>query len=312
MCCVNKMAVAVSGNSSRNSPKQQESESFSVKQKMKDYEEFICGWGSAFINIMITFPINKVMFRQMLHGVNSQLAFQQLKMEGAKFLYRGCLPPLLQKTASVSLMFGTFKTYNETISKEFPSVSALPVLCAAATLAGTTEAILTPFERVQILLQDRHYNAKFKNTYHAFVDLRQHGFKEYYRGFTPILLRNSVGNILFFSLKDRAKDLLPAADSVLEHLLTDFISGAVVGAFTSTMFYPVNVVKTRMQACCGVKFLSLAEAFRMTYRERGCSIRKMYLGVHVNYTRAFISWGIINASHQLLKRSFFSNDQTCS
>lgn len=306
MCCVNKMSAAVSENVS---VKKKE---FLVPKKVKEYEEFICGWGSAFINIMITFPINKVMFRQMLHGVDSQHAIRQLKKEGAHFLYRGCLPPLLQKTASVSLMFGTYKTYKEILSNEFPSVSPLSVLCAAATLAGSTEALLTPFERVQTLLQDGHYNSKFKNTYHAFVDIRKHGVKEYYRGFTPIILRNSVGNILFFSLKDRVKDVLPKADSVLHHLINDFISGAFVGALTSTIFYPVNVVKTQMQACCGTQFISLFQAFKLTYHERGCSIKKMYLGVHVNYTRAFLSWGIINASYQLLKRCFFTDEQNKS
>lgn len=302
MCCVNKMSVAMEKNS--------HSYNISGLKKLKDYEEFICGWGSAFINIMITFPINKVMFRQMLHGVDSQHAIRQLKMEGAHFLYRGCLPPLLQKTASVSLMFGTFKTYSENITKTVPSISPFSVVCAAAILAGSTEALLTPFERVQTLLQDRHYNTKFKNTYHAFIDLRKHGFKEYYRGFTPIILRNSIGNILFFSLKDRVKDgFLPSSNSVLSNLVNNFIAGAFVGALTSTIFYPVNVVKTQMQVCCGTKFVSLYEAFKITYNERGRSIKKMYLGVHVNYTRAFLSWGIINASHQLLKQCFFSNDE---
>jgi len=28
------------------------------------WKEFACGWGAAFINITVTFPINKVMFRQ--------------------------------------------------------------------------------------------------------------------------------------------------------------------------------------------------------------------------------------------------------
>ncbi|XP_054719907.1 mitochondrial nicotinamide adenine dinucleotide transporter SLC25A51-like [Uloborus diversus] len=305
MCCVNKMTVAVSQGSNRDKAAHQ---SFIVPEKIKEYEEFICGWGSAFINIVITFPINKVMFRQMLHAVDSQHAIRQLKKEGLQFLYRGCLPPLLQKTASVSLMFGTYKTFSESISSGFQSISPLTVLCAAATLAGSTEALLTPFERVQILLQDRHYNMKFRNTYHAFVDLRQYGMKEYYRGFTPILLRNSVGNILFFSLKDKVKLVLPQSDSVVHHLINDFISGAFVGALTSTIFYPVNVVKTQMQVCCGTPFVSLIEAFKITFNDRGRSIRKMYLGVHVNYTRAFISWGIINASHQMLKKCFFSNE----
>lgn len=305
MCCSNKMCIAVN--------RKDHDYSLSLPKKLDQYEEFICGWGSAFINIMITFPINKVMFRQMLHGVNSQHAIRQLKMEGAQFLYRGCLPPLLQKTASVSLMFGTYKTFNENISRMFPSVSPFTVLCAAAILAGSTEALLTPFERVQTLLQDGHQNSKFRNTYHAFVDLRKHGFKEYYRGYTPIILRNSVGNILFFSLKDKVKEnFLPSSDHLFTNLVSNFISGAFVGALTSTIFYPVNVVKTRMQVCCGTRFISLYEAFKMTYNERGRSIRKMYVGVHVNYTRAFLSWGIINASHQMLKNCFFSNEESQS
>lgn len=30
----------------------------------KNYEEFICGFGAAAINIAVTFPINKIIFRQ--------------------------------------------------------------------------------------------------------------------------------------------------------------------------------------------------------------------------------------------------------
>ncbi|MPC62841.1 hypothetical protein E2C01_056932 [Portunus trituberculatus] len=30
----------------------------------EDSREFVCGWGAAFINITVTFPMNKVMFRQ--------------------------------------------------------------------------------------------------------------------------------------------------------------------------------------------------------------------------------------------------------
>lgn len=33
-----------------------------------DQSEFICGWGAAFINITVTYPIYKIIFRQV--GVN--------------------------------------------------------------------------------------------------------------------------------------------------------------------------------------------------------------------------------------------------
>lgn len=65
-----------------------------------DSREFICGYGAAFINICLTFPINKVMFRQMMYGVKTNSAFLQLRREGIYHLYRGLLPPLMSKTLS--------------------------------------------------------------------------------------------------------------------------------------------------------------------------------------------------------------------
>uniref|UniRef100_A0A1A9VDG5 Mitochondrial carrier protein n=1 Tax=Glossina austeni TaxID=7395 RepID=A0A1A9VDG5_GLOAU len=73
-----------------------------------NWEEFACGCGAAFVNIAITYPIYKMIFRQMLHGVPITSAFTQLRHEGLMFLYRGMLPPLAQKTISLSIMFGVF------------------------------------------------------------------------------------------------------------------------------------------------------------------------------------------------------------
>lgn len=273
----------------------------------KSSGEYVCGWAAAFINVAATFPINKVMFRQMLHGVGTLRAVQQLQVEGLRHLYRGCLPPLVQKTFSVSLMFGTYSTYGGMLQNTFPFVSTPLTLATAAILAGTTEAILTPLERVQTLLQDRYFNNKFRNSYHVVIELRKYGLKEYYRGLTPILIRNGLSNVLFFSLKGTVKDVLPETEKWWGHVAEDFVSGSLVGAFISTVFYPVNVVKTKMQVCCGGRFVSFSEAFRLTYIERDCSIRKMFVGVHINYTRAFLSWGIINASYELLMKLFFRN-----
>lgn len=46
--------------------------------------------------------------KQMLHGVKISSAIQELTSEGITFLYRGILPPLAQKTISLSLMFGVY------------------------------------------------------------------------------------------------------------------------------------------------------------------------------------------------------------
>ena len=78
----------------------------------------------------------------------------------------------------------------------------------------------------------------------------------------------------------------------------DFVSGACLGAFISTVFYPVNTTKTHMQKTLGGDFQSFRRVFRHLLKERGAW--GMFRGVHVNYTRSFMSWGIINMSYSWL------------
>lgn len=242
----------------------------------------------------------------MISGVNSQKAVNELKQEGLYFLYRGILPPLMQKTCSASLMFGMYDQYQKAFVRTFPNIPPLLCMSVSAILAGSTEAILTPFERIQTLLQHRTYNRRFKNTYHAFKELKVHGFKEYYRGVVPILLRNGPSNVLFFGLRGQVKKVFPPTDHVFANMLADFCSGAIVGAFISTVFYPINVIKTHMQSTLGGNYCSVTDAFMEVYKQRDYNWRRLFSGVHINYTRALLSWGIINASYELLKKTFFS------
>lgn len=274
---------------------------------------YVCGWGAAFVNIIVTFPMNKVMFRQMLHGVQTNRALAQLRREGLRHLYRGCLPPLVQKTISVSVMFGTFHGYSRFIHGHFPDANQLAIKFFAGLMAGTTEAILTPLERIQSLLQDHEHHHKFKNTAEAMRYLRPYGLREYYRGLLPILARNGPSTFLFFTLRDEVSGMLPTDRSVLwEATLSDFVSGALVGALVSTVFYPVNVIKTIMQVQYGPPRPSILTIIRETYAERK-TLRKMFYGVHLNYTRALVSWGIINATYEFLTKQYqkyFESDVT--
>ena len=76
----------------------------------------------------------------------------------------------------------------------------------------------------------------------------------------------------------------------------------------STAFFAVNVVKTRTQSQVGGGFPNFRVTFVTVFRERNCSWRRTFLGVHVNYSRSLISWGIINASYELLKKMLYPVD----
>ncbi|XP_063980201.1 mitochondrial nicotinamide adenine dinucleotide transporter SLC25A51 [Diachasmimorpha longicaudata] len=271
-----------------------------LKLTSNDTREFICGWGAAVINVTVTYPINKIIFRQILEAVPATTAVRQLSREGLGLLYRGILPPLCQKTLSLSIMFSVYEGSRTrlTILTHHPVFSKI----IAANFAGGVEAILMPLERVQTLLQDWRYHGKFRNTPDAFKYLlSHHGVTECYRGLVPIVVRNGLSNLTFFTLRDLSKEMLGDDRT----LFSNFVSGALIGGFTSTLFYPMNVIKIHMQSKIGGDFEKFGASLKDVWVSRNRSIRSFYQGVHLNYMRSFISWGVINAAYDFLKTLVF-------
>lgn len=266
-------------------------------------KHYVCGSIAAFTNIVVTFPIQKVLFRQQLHGVLASEAVRQLQSDGLRNLYRGLLPPLLQKSITVAIMFGLYEDFSRVLL-ERAGGSGVPELVTrsfAAALAGTAEAVLMPFERVQTLLQDHRHHGRFNNTAHTFRTLlSEFGVRECYRGLVPILLRNGPSNVLFFGLRGPIKEQLPEAKSRAGHLVNDFVCGGVLGAALGIMFYPLNVVKSRAQSQVGGDFQPCRQVLMTVWRERGGSLPMLFRGAHLNYHRSLLSWGIINATYELL------------
>ena len=266
---------------------------------------YVCGGIASLCNVFVTFPINKIMFRQQIEGIRTLKAIKQIfYYEGLHLVYRGLLPPLIQRTLTVSLMFGTYnQTHNFIIDHSPVHLSLLVSHSLAASFAGCTEAVLMPFERAQCLLQAKNYNQRLSNTWHTFKVLHQSGFKEFYRGLSAVVIRNCLSNILFLGLREPIKEYLPTPKSHFGESLCSFISGAGLGMVLSTMFFPLNVVKNRMMTdTIGGEFLNISTTFRTIFNERNRKWRKMFRGVHINYTRAFISWGIINMVYDFLMK----------
>nr|XP_039252895.1 mitochondrial nicotinamide adenine dinucleotide transporter SLC25A51-like [Styela clava] len=282
-------------------------------QKLTDNEpltrndaHFFCGAGASAINIIVTFPINKIMFRQQLFGFRMNKAVKQITHEGFINLYRGLPAPLLQKSISTALMFGLYHQSYQKMTTEWNINEHLAMLYASF-FAGACESTLTPFERAQVLLLTPKHHDTFKSTFHTMATLHNYsGLKEYYRGLSAIFIRNGFSNAIFFGLRKPIKTMLPhAEEKTIQNSLNDFISGAVIGALCSTMFYPINVVKTRMQSNVGGKFESLSKTFVIIYNERNKDWSKFFRGCHINIARSFISWGIINASFEMLMKTFY-------
>lgn len=246
-----------------------------------------------------------MIFRQMLHGVQLNQAFGQIRSEGITYLYRGIFPPLAQKTISLSLMFGVYDGTRRPLI-EYYGMNEYAAKTIAGMMAGTVEAVLMPFERVQTLLADATYHKKYRNTHHAFRLITiEHGFKELYRGLVPILWRNGPSNAMFFVMREEADQRLAKGATVASQRMQEFVAGACIGAFISSVFYPINVLKVTMQSRIGGPSESMWVALLQVYNERDRKLRNVYKGVSMNCTRAFFSWGIMNSAYEQLKKVFY-------
>ncbi|EGT52844.1 hypothetical protein CAEBREN_07341 [Caenorhabditis brenneri] len=160
-----------------------------------------------------------------------------------------------------ALMFGVYDNFESLLSCSASSNTSLTICHAqAGFLSGICEAMLCPLERVQVLLQTSKYHDQFKHTLNAFNQLRDYGYREYYRGFSVVLLRNGLSNALYFTLKGPLKQKV------------------------------------------GVPYDSAIQVFREVWKERNRSLRGLYLGVHLNFTRSLLAWGIITGMHGVIKR----------
>lgn len=284
-----------------------------IRYLINSYSEFFSGYCAACTSITLLFPVNKCLFRQMLGNISFSEAFMQIKSEGVANFYRGLLPPLLQKSTSYSIMFGTQNEYylilkgacDNTNSKYIKSISPSNknsiITSISGGLAGLTEAILTPFERVQALLQMQKYHSSYRHTWHVFEDVtKSHGLKELYRGVSAICMRNSLSNALFFSLRSPMKQMFPQTNNRFQNSFYDFINGGLLGAMISTLFYPLNVIKSNMQARVGGHFPGILPTFRVIYEARGKKIHLIFKGVGVNFSRAMMAWGITNSVYELV------------
>ncbi|XP_072567696.1 mitochondrial nicotinamide adenine dinucleotide transporter SLC25A51-like [Paramormyrops kingsleyae] len=261
-------------------------------------KKYVCSGCAGMLNIMITFPIHKVLFRQQLFGVSTTEAVRQLQRDGMWTLYRG----LLQKTSTMAIMFGFSNDMSRLLSQP-GSTPGLVTSSMAAVLAGTVEASLTPFERIQTLLQDQRHHVRYNNTFHAFRTLvRENGMCELYHGTVLILLRNGPSNVLFLGLREPIKSSLPQAETHAGQLVTDFVSGGLLGATLGSLYYPLNVVKARKQSQVGGAFQSTWQVLRTICSEQGGKLSHLYRGAHLNYHRSLLSWGITNAAYELLTK----------
>ncbi|CAH2315628.1 solute carrier family 25 member 53 [Pelobates cultripes] len=268
---------------------------------INNYSYFV-GAASTFLSTVLTFPIYKTIFRQQIHTLSIRAATGQLRKEGIAFLYRGLTPPLMSKTVQGTILFGTQGSFQSLLSG---GGKPRTVHCTlSGCLAGVLEAILlVPFERVQNILQDGRNNKRFPSAYSIMQEFQSYSKKQclscgIYRGFSIIVVRNALGNALYFSCKDPLRDLLSAEG--IPKWAPSLFSGSLNGALISLVLYPLGVLVSNMQAAVGNRLPSTREVARTLWAQRGGRITLLYRGASLIVVRSCVTWGVTTAIHDAL------------
>lgn len=266
----------------------------------QDSSEFKRGALAASASVFLTYPINKLSIRQSMQGVAASMALSRLRYEGVTSLYKGIGPPLLQKTAGISMMYGVFQIYKRFYEFLLPNSPNIIVYGLSGATSGLVESVLTPFERVQTLLTcPRHALALNNMVSGSFYMLRYFPLKEFYRGWSSVVLRNTISTTLFFFIRDYINAQVPAGK---HENLKNFCTGALLGSTLTTVCFPFNATRIYMQGELGVPYQSFSSSFLKLYALRSYSLRKMYLGAGVNALRSLLAWGVINMTYEYLTR----------
>lgn len=250
---------------------------------------------------LVVFPIYKTIFRQQIHNSSLCQALAQLKKEGFPKLYRGVVPPLLQRTLTGTVLFGVQGTFHHQLSLQnvFPS-SALPALAGLGT--GVVEAlVLTPYERIQNLLQNSQNDKKLPNMKSVLIELsKQRLASGYYRAFLPTAVRNALGSTLYFGLKGPIYDAMNAQG--LPPLAASFASGTLVSWPITFVVFPMSVLVANMQKNLEGEVKGAMACWRILWEGRQQSVRQLYRGGSLVILRSCISWGVTTALYDWQQR----------
>lgn len=220
---------------------------------MKDIylQNYLNGWISGVNAILISHPIDTI-----------KTNIQEKKQIDFKFrsLYRGLSAPLLGVGLEKAIVFGTYEetmkyTNNHTISGAIAGLSA--------------SFIVTPFERVKILIQTNQTISK---------DMITPRFL--FQGLSSTFYRETPGFAIYFTTYNALKN---AKSDVNISVVDSFTFGAIAGSVSWLFIYPQDRIKTHVQALKDRK-LGFFGGFKEILKEGG--YRSFYRGFHFALMRA--------------------------
>ncbi|KAL4559978.1 hypothetical protein LXL04_032126 [Taraxacum kok-saghyz] len=278
-------------------------------------KEFVAGGIGGIAGIIAGYPLDTV--RVIQQNCQDAYAFSILKnitaKEGPLALFRGMGAPLATVTFQNAVVFQS----NATLSRAFDSYRhpSEPPSYGSIALGGTGAGaiqsfVLTPIELVKIRLQLHEQSERGPMSVAKNI-VRTEGWKGMFRGLTVTIIRDAPSFGFYFWTYEYGREILHPGcrKSGQESFTTMIAAGGGAGVASWLCCYPIDVVKTRLQAQSPsslVKYSGIVDCFRKSVKNDGMGV--LFRGFGSTVCRAFIVNGAIFTVYESALRVL--NDST--
>ncbi|KAK6914893.1 Mitochondrial substrate/solute carrier [Dillenia turbinata] len=289
-------------------------------------KEFVAGGFGGMAGIIAGYPLDTLRIRQQHSSAGGSSAFRILRnviaSEGPGALYRGMGAPLASVAFQNAMVFQIYAI----LSRSFDSSLAAndPPSYKGVALGGfgtgaIQSLLLSPVElvkiRLQLQLQDYSNLPCQTAARRGPIDvaksiLRLEGLRGLYRGLAITTLRDAPAHGFYFWTYEYMREKLHQGcrKNNDESFRTMLIAGGLAGVSSWVCCYPLDVIKTRLQAQSpsSLKYNGIIDCFRKSVKQDGYSV--LFRGLGTAVTRAFVVNGAIFTAYETALRCLFNNN----
>jgi solute carrier family 25 carnitine/acylcarnitine transporter 20/29 len=248
-------------------------------QTDRPYQQFINGWCAGISAVIISHP-----FDTYKTHIQENKVMPNYKL---RTLYRGLSPPLLGVGFEKAVVFGVYESSILYTSKWCKNVWGDNVhsLVASNFLSGGLSGmcasfIVTPFERIKILLQTAPINPINPINPTASTSPTVRGI---FQGLSATFYRETPGFAIYFSTYNYLKYKYEQDNKKKLGLVNSFIYGGIAGTTSWIFIYPQDRIKTKIQALKDTS-MSFKDGYNEIVKKEG--MKSLYKGFSYALLRA--------------------------
>ncbi|GLT76181.1 hypothetical protein SLA2020_478560 [Shorea laevis] len=286
-------------------------------------KEFVAGGFGGMAGIISGYPLDTLRIRQQSSKSGSALSILRsvVATEGPGALYRGMAAPLAAVAFQNAMVFQIYailsRAFDSSVSANDPP-SYQSVALAGVGTGALQSILLSPVElvKIRLQLQNRGPTILHPTTSHrgpisvAKSIWRTEGLRGIYRGFTITVLRDAPAHGFYFWTYENAREKLHPGCRKRgdESLITMLVAGGLGGVASWISCYPLDVVKTRLQAqslSSPRKYNGIIDCLKKSVKQEGYGV--LWRGLGTAVARAFVVNGAVFAAYETTLRCFFNN-----